>query len=185
MKKLFILTLLSAIIIFGFSFLKSERRNIDPAYLDVNNLKSQIFGSGIFNQDSNGGLEWPKGSGKYVCYTSGLTIACKINGQYAMSSASYIGEYVPGCIINGVFTTNSNFRIYKVTKGDNSSTNPDWANWGLMVPYGAPWTDKNNNGTYEPAIDTPGVRGASQTIFVCMTDADFSQHNPGEEFEED
>jgi hypothetical protein len=178
MKKLILITLLSAIVIFGFSHFENERRGFNTVYLDVNNLKSQFFTTGIFNQ----GVEWPKGTGKSVCFTSGLTIASKINGQYAMSSASYTGEYVPGCIINGVFTTNSNFRIYKVTKGDNSSTNPDWANWGLMVPYGAPWTDKNNNGTYEPAIDTPGVRGASQTIFVCMTDADVSQHRPGEGF---
>ena len=51
--------------------------------------------------------------------------------------------------------------------------NPDWANWGLMVPYGAPYIDVNHNNIYEPAIDTPGIRGASQTIFVCLNNMAF------------
>jgi hypothetical protein len=99
-----------------------------------------------------------------------------------MCAASYTGEYAPGYILNGNFITNSNFKIYRVTYGDNAGTNPDWANWGLMVPYGAPWTDKNNNGIYDPLIDTPGVRGARQTVFLCMTDMDVNQHNSGEGF---
>ncbi len=87
-----------------------------------------------------------------------------------MAAASYKGEYAPGYCINGVPFTNSNFKIYKVSRGDNQNTNPDWLNWGLMVPYGAPFVDVNNNGTYEPAIDTPGVKNAASTLFLCMTD---------------
>jgi hypothetical protein len=184
MKKtaLFFIVLM---VIFGFAFTKNsdKRSNINRVALDVNNLKSYFYDSGIFNKDTViNGLEWPKGSGKSVCYTSGLTLACYINGQLAMTAGSYLGEYAPGYVLNGHYATNPNFKFYKVTKGDNSGSNPDWANWGLMVPYGAPWTDVNHNGIYEPSIDTPGVRGASQTIFICLTDADTSRHNIGEGF---
>jgi hypothetical protein len=51
-----------------------------------------------------------------------------------------------------------------------------------MVPYGAPFVDVNNNGTYEPAIDTPGVKNAASTIFICMTDGFQSEHSPVEGF---
>ncbi len=44
---------------------------------------------------------------------------------------------------------------------DNYINNPDWLNWGLMVPFGAPYVDVNHNGTYEFITDTPGVRGAA------------------------
>lgn len=173
------------LLLFGFSFIKNNnyKSPVSRVALDVNNLKSYFYDTGIFNKDTViSGLEWPKGSGKSVCYSSGLTMACFINGQFAMTAGSYKGEYAPGYILNGHHATNSNFKFYKVTRGDNAGNNPDWANWGLMVPYGAPWTDVNHNGTYEPAIDTPGVRGASQTIFICLTDADTSRHDAGEGF---
>lgn len=186
MKKLVLLVMVLALIS-GFAFLtKNNKRTAGVVVtLDVNNLKSGFSTSGLFNRDTSlnsPGLEWPKGSGKYVCFTSGLTMACYINGQFAMTAGSYKGEYAPGYVLNGGYATNANFKFYKVTKGDNAASNPDWANWGLMVPYGAPWIDVNHNGVYDPMIDTPGVRGASQTLFICLTDADTSSHNVGEGF---
>ena len=52
----------------------------------------------------------------------------------------------------------------------------------MMVPFGAPYYDVNNNGIYEPAIDTPGVKNAASTIFMCITDADKSSHTTSEGF---
>jgi hypothetical protein len=75
-----------------------------------------------------------------------------------------------------MINNNSIFTIYKVSRGDNQYNNTDWANWGLMVPYGAPYTDVNHNGLYEPAIDIPGVQDAASTIFMCITDADSTLH---------
>ncbi|MCX6159392.1 MAG: T9SS type A sorting domain-containing protein [Ignavibacteriota bacterium] len=186
MKKS-VLWSLVLLLVFGFAFMNdsSKSSNGGYVYLDVNNLKSGFTNSGVFNRDTTNvacGLEWPKASGKFVCFTSGLTMACYINGQFAMTAGSYKGEYAPGYVLNGHYATNSNFKFYKVTRGDNSGTNPDWANWGLMVPYGAPWTDVNHNGIYDPSVDTPGVHGASQTIFICLTDADSSSHDIGEGF---
>jgi hypothetical protein len=154
--------------------------------LEANDMRSFIWNSGIFNQDlrtnNTPGLEWPKNSGKFAVFTTGLTVAAYVNNQLRMSAALYNGEYVPGYCVNSVLQTNTNFKLYRVTRGDNQNTNPDWANWGLMVPYGAPFKDNNSNGVYEPAIDVPGIKDAAQTVFICMTDADVSVHTPSEGF---
>jgi photosystem II stability/assembly factor-like uncharacterized protein len=155
------------------------------AKLNANNINSYIANTGIFDGrplSSSAGFEWPKGSNKFTVYTSGINLAARLNGEFRMAAASYKGELKPGRCINGVFQTDSIFKFYIIRKGDNATNNPDWTNWGRMVPYGAPFVDVNHNGTYEPAIDTPGVRNAAQTIFVCMTDADPASHDVGEGF---
>lgn len=153
--------------------------------LDGNNISSYIWNTGVIDQDNNiqntPGFEWIKGTGKFALFTAGLSLGGYVNNQLRLASASYKGEYSPGYCLNGTFQTNANFRLYKVKRGDNPST-PDWANWGLMVPYGAPYIDANLNGIYEPAIDTPGIRGAVQTIFICFTDADPLTHTNSEGF---
>ena len=52
----------------------------------------------------------------------------------------------------------------------------DWNEW--PVTEGAPFNDVNNNGTYEPATDIPGIPGASQTLFIKYND-DLSASNYG------
>lgn len=154
--------------------------------LEANNIRSYIWNSGVLDQNQNlnntAGFEWPKNSGKTAIFTTGLTLGAYVNNQLRLSTASYKGEYVPGRCENSIFYTDSTFKLYRVTRGDNQFSNPDWANWGLMVPYGAPFKDVNNNGTYEPVIDLPGINGAAQTIFVCLTDADTNAHTIGEGF---
>ena len=113
-------------------------------------------------------------------------MAAYVNNRLLMASAMYEGEYEPGYVkINdgsSVAQTDSRFHIYKVKRGDNAGNNQDWLNWGLMVPYGAPFIDVNHNGTYEPLIDTPGVKDAEQTLFVCLTDGFLETHLVGEGF---
>ncbi len=51
----------------------------------------------------------------------------------------------------------------------------DWTNWpaaGTANDLGAPFTDVNGDGKYEPNIDIPGVPGADQTIFWVANDED-------------
>lgn len=170
-------------------------RRVDSNYtiyskLDFNNINSWFVNRGIFDQDvrnsSSPGFEWPKGTGQTAIFSAGLTIAALYNGSLRMASAMYSGEYLPGYIADSsgipVARTQLNFKFYNVKRGDNAGNNPDWANWGLMVPYGAPFVDVNNNGTYEPNIDTPGVKNSAQTIFLCMTDGFPGTHSPSEGF---
>ncbi len=159
---------------------------IQRVILNPNNISAYYQNTGIFNQNTTSGnaagFEWPKGSLRMACFTAGLSIGCGINGQYAQVMASFKGEYAPGKWQNGLWTTNSDFKMYTVRLGDNASNNPDYANWYKMVPYGAPYKDVNNNGVYDDGIDYPGVPNAGQTIFECMGDGDTSQRSPGEGF---
>ena len=139
---------------------------IQQVLFDANNISTWVINTGIFNQDlrvtNTPGFQWPKGTGKFAIFTSGLCIGAYVNNQLREAMASYKGEYAPGYIIdssgNSLAKTDFRFRIYKVKLGDSYITNPDWLNWGLMVPFGAPYTDVNHNGTYEPMVDTPGVK---------------------------
>jgi hypothetical protein len=180
MKSLIVVLFFTIITIYGQPVIKQQ------AALNGNNLATFIWNTGVFNQDlrtnNTPGLEWPNGSGKFAVYTSGLTIGAYINGQLRIASASYNGEYCPGYSQNGQYFTDSRFKFYKINKGDNYNSNPDWLNWGLMVPYGAPFTDINNNGTYEYFIDIPGYKNAKQTVFICLTDGNPSIHTLSEGF---
>ena len=161
-------------------FIKSQIR------LDPMNIRAWIWNSGVFDQDlrtpNTPGFEWPAGTGKFAIFTAGLNIAALVNGSIRMAAASYSGEYCPGYVENGQFQTDSRFKLYRVKRTDNWINNPDWLNWGLMVPFGAPFVDVNHNGLYEYSIDTPGIKGASQTVFLCMTDADPGNHTVSEGF---
>ena len=46
----------------------------------------------------------------------------------------------------------------------------DWNNW--PAAEGAPYEDKDGNGSYNPLIDIPGVPGADQTIWYVANDLD-------------
>ena len=152
--------------------------------IDGNNLSTYQSFRGIFDQykltSNTPGFEWPIGSNKFMVFTTGLTSSCMINGQLAQTSCSYLGEYLPGAVQNGqYYYDSSKFRIYKIERSLGTSQ-ADWQNWGYMVPYGAPYVDVNHNGIYDPQIDTPGVRNASQTMFVCLTDVNPTSHTSGE-----
>lgn len=163
---------------------------IQREILQPNNARAYFQNSGIFDQNTTSGnlagFEWPKGSGKTACFTAGLCITCYIHDSLAEVMASYKGEYSPGGIkiVEGlpVWDNDAKFKMYSVKTGDNASNNPDYANWGLMVPYGAPYTDVNHNGQYDPGIDIPGVPSSGQTVFEVMTDADPSNRSSGEGF---
>lgn len=154
--------------------------------MNTNEIAAYFQNTGIFDQNTTSsntpGMEWPKGSGRYAIFTGGLCIGCGINGQYAQVMASYKGEYSPGRVLNGGFYTDGDFKMYTVRIGDNAQSNPDYANWYKMVPFGAPYVDKNNNGVYDQGIDVPGMKDASQTVFELMTDMDVSMRSPGEGF---
>ncbi len=159
---------------------------VQRVFLNGNNISTIFQSTGIFNLDTRttntSGFEWPKGSNKHAIYTTGLSLAAKVNGQLAQSMASYKGEFAPGFVLGGVPFTNANFKLYKINRGDNAGTNPDYANWHLMIPYGAPYIDVNNNHQYDPVVDSIGIRNAAQVIFLCMTDGFLSSHDTTEGF---
>jgi hypothetical protein len=112
----------------------------------------------------------------------GLSAACMIDNHLGMFACSYNGELCPGYVKNLSGTTNTDFKLYSVKVNDNVNTNPDYANWYKMVPYGAPYSDLNKNGMFDIGIDKPGIPDAAQTIFICLTDAFAYSRTSGEGF---
>jgi hypothetical protein len=163
---------------------------IQQVQLDANNISTWVYNTGIFNQDlrvsNTPGFQWPIGTGKFAIFTSGLCIGAYVNNELREAMGSYKGEYAPGHIIDSagqpVARTDYRFKIYKIKQGDNATNNPDWLNWQLIVPFGAPYIDVNHNGVFEPFIDTPGVKNAQQTLFACLTDGFPQEHKIGEGF---
>ena len=179
-KILFILSFLLILIVDINSTIIIQR-----VYFSGNNICNYFQNTGIFNQNTSSrnlaGFYWPCGSSNQYCFTAGINAYCKIDNHKAMFACSYRGELSPGFIYSPTDIRNKDFKIYSVKKGDNNS-NPDYANWYKMVPYGAPYIDVNNNCRYDDGIDIPGIKDATQTIFVCLNDGDPSQRNPNEGF---
>ena len=164
----------------GGTFIKQQ------AQLNPNNTSTWIWDTGVFNQDmrtnNTPGFEWPKGLGKFAVFTTGLSLAGYVNGELRMANASYTGEYIGGYIENGIAKTGTDFQLFRVKPGDNCYNSIDYANWQLMVPYGAPYNDLNGNGQYDACIDIPGVKNAAQTVFVSLTDGFPQTHTTSEGF---
>ena len=158
--------------------------------LAPNNIATWFWNTGVYNQDlrinNTPGMEWLKNSGKFVLFTSGLSVGAFVNGQLRLANASYNGEYAPGYVAdsNGIlkFKTDSRFKLYSVKYNDSPYINPDVGLWKNIVTYGAPFNDINYNGVYDDGIDKPGMPDATQTMFVCITDADESNHTTSEGF---
>ncbi|MCI0473273.1 MAG: YCF48-related protein [Ignavibacteria bacterium] len=157
------------------------------ALLDGNNISAVFSSSGVFDQSRTGvnlpGFEWPKGTGKMAIFSSGLSVAAMVNGQIRQAMCSYTGEFKQGRIVSGSPQLPIELnKVWKVKSTENCNNSVDWANWGLVVPYGAPYRDVNNNGVYDPCTDIPGVRNSAQTIFMALTDGFLSSHKASEGF---
>lgn len=129
---------------------------------DGNNIAMWTMRDGRFAWNpltGNGGLEWPKNSGKTAVYECGMTIGAMVQGSISTASAFYWTEFTPGPIIGGVAAnpTDTTFRVYKIQAGDNASTNADYASWPSSL--GAP---VNPDGS-------PMIIG-NQTIFAVYND---------------
>ncbi|MBE2255912.1 MAG: T9SS type A sorting domain-containing protein [Ignavibacteria bacterium] len=156
-------------------------------FVSGNNIKVHVNNRGIIGNGNsqNGnrpGFEYPANSNKHVSYASGLNISAYFQNELRMIATSYVGEYKPGYTENGIFKSDNRFKFYKVKRTDYPGISWDYDNWHLMIPFGAPFHDVNNNGIYEPTIDKPGIKNAEETIFIALTDSDSSTHLLGEGF---
>lgn len=164
MKNKFLILLLLTSFIFVSIDIMDYRNTliIDDKKLDGNFISAWFKNNGSFNRDpvtGNSGFEWPIGTGKNLTYTSGLWIS-GITGKDTLAAISdYHGnEFLPGYIDNNGIpqgNTNSEFRIYKIIKGDTSGI--DYINWPI------------DQGAYPDSNSKPFLPG-TQTLFYCMTD---------------
>lgn len=171
--------------------------------LDINNISTWFYNTGISDITSNGnsGLVFPKGSGKTAVFTSGLLWGAMVanDPDPRVGGTAYRTGLVPGNVdVNGNAPADNTidlYRIYRVRPdvypgGPTVNLSADAQNEGtteaaLRAVYeldwtewpadmGAPYDDKDNSGTYT-AGDVPGVPGADQTIWFVTNDLKASQ----------
>jgi hypothetical protein len=172
-------------------------------HFNINNISTWVYNDGTadININGNSGFEFPKGSGKAAIFQSGFLWGGKIDGQIRVGGSAYRSGLKPGRILNSgvpwyqLQAENPNnplVRIYRVRPdysvsdlssevNDGEGTEEqiralyekDWNEWPAQ--FGAPYTDLDDNGVYNPSIDVPGVPGADQTIWYVANDIDSNQ----------
>ena len=132
---------------------------------NINQLNDLMYSDGslvrytIQNGYVRNGLEWPRGSGKYLICSGGINIGCYINGQLRIAQSRYDENFSPGMFDNNGNLIGYNlldYGFYQIKKGDGPGV-PDWDNW--PGSQGAP----THNGQ-------PLLLG-DQTSFITLTDA--------------
>jgi len=150
------------------------------SYIGVNNLQMLVSNVGSFAFDPTGyfgksdGLYFPRGTGNTVIFGAGLWIGARVNGTPRVTLAESSTEYSPGGMADSTFIADAGrFHVYKINRGDDATTNSDWADW----PYadGAPVL---RNAAGSDSLDADGKRIplvlGDQTLWAVYNDA-----NPG------
>ena len=148
--------------------------------------------------ETNSGLVYPKGSGKTAVFQSGFIWGAIVDDPDVPNvGGSTYREGLQGGQINsdGTFPdpNSAGVRIFRVRPDASPGTTTadvnvsaeaqdeaksesdvlaqyqlDWNEWPATL--GAPYTDVDENGTYDPTVDIPGVSGADQTIWFVAND---------------
>ena len=123
----------------------------------VNRLAMSLTNDGAFL--SAYGLEFPRGSGRFLAYAGGLWFCGRAQGVLRTAVSEYGTEFVPGpAVAGGPGVDTLRFRVYATTRRDTTGTG-EWMARG--VPLGAP---VDASGT------RPGLIG-DQTLWTVFTDA--------------
>ena len=152
------------------------------SFIGVNNLQMVVSNVGSFAFDpseyfgKNDGLYFPRGTDNTVVFASGLWLGARVNGSPRVTVAEYSSEYSPGSMADGTYQPDqASNHVYKVNRGDDASTNADYANWPFAD--GAP-TLKTAAG--EDSLDEEGYRiprvTGDQTLFAVYNDANPAAH---------
>ncbi len=185
-------------------FKKTASDSVTSTYLNTNNISTIFYSNGICDvHRGQSGFEFPKGGGNYAIYQSGLVWGALIEGdsQIKTGGSAFGSALQPGKILpNGTPDDPSlpKNRIYRVRpdvypdgpyanllseikdeedtyENIRSRYEADWNEW--PAADGAPFVDKDLNGVYDPSIDLPGVKNATQTIWYVAND--LGDHDPG------
>ena len=144
--------------------------------IDANNLAMVVTNTGSFAFDKrvgNGGLEFPRGSGKSAVFAAGLWVGAKVGGETRVTVAEYSDEYGPGSAPGGV-PDDPNRPEYKVYKLDRSYANPMLRDAALAdyvagaMPHGAPPVAVKADGTLDILGD--------QMLWAVYNDLDPLRH---------
>jgi len=147
-------------------------RAISSKKLDANNISTWFRNNGSFNYDPSlymPGFEWPRGSGKFARFASGMWIGARVGSDTLVAVAEYGFEYRPGYTDNNGIPhgqNDPNYIIYKLTYGVNDSGRIYWPNALLgNSDQGAPVYFDNQTNSWRP------LDFGSQTLFYRITDS--------------
>ncbi len=185
---------------------KITSSTVTSAKLNINNISTIVFNNGVTDETAVGdaGFVFPKGSGKVLCYVSGLVWGGNIDDYWAVGGSAYRTGLVQGRILPNGNAEDINLphvRIYRVRSDYKNFTTAateeilfaaeiadegksadeiysqydlDWSQWPAQ--YGAPYIDKDGDGVYNPNIDIPGMsEEPCQTIWYVANDLDASK----------
>jgi hypothetical protein len=141
--------------------------NHDYACIDINTIQMWILNDGVGSTDPtsrNAGFYWPKGSNKTAIFSDGLIWGGLVGGRLQVGGSYYHPSLQAGPIIGvGVNARPDNpqdprHRIYKIQKNWRTLKTQDQElytnlrNDYLLWPgdLGAPYLDKNGNGSWDP-----------------------------------
>ncbi|HDP99817.1 MAG TPA: hypothetical protein ENN22_11630 [bacterium] len=155
-------------------------------YIDINTIRSSVMNNGTFTRhpiSGNADMEWPKGSGKTICYAAGIWIAGLVNDEIRTACADYNVEYQPGNILPDGTPDDPSKAEYRVFKVQKDAPNGDadlppgvdpleldtWADWQTYAEkQGAPRVaDEDGN----------WIGFGDQMLYAVMNDLDQNLHN--------
>jgi PKD repeat protein len=140
--------------------------------LDANELRAIVSNFGAITTDpafQQPGLEWRRGSGRGVNFAGGLWIGARVAAETLVTTAEFQWEFAAGPLgptgapVDPSESDPSN-RIYKITGGDDASSNPDYATW--PVALGAPVDAQGQPFTID-----------GQTLWCVYNDGVAARHN--------
>lgn len=166
---------------------------LDPAQslVDINNITCWVGQDGFHDWVVGGSWNgaFPNGVNAGAIFAEGIVWGGKVNDGATPAVRVNGNTYGTGCAPitrlyrvrpdyqNGDLTQDAadflSISVTDVTAADiqamRDQYQKDWNEW--PAAQGAPYTDVNGNGQYDPASDIPGIPGASQTLFIKYDDS--------------
>ncbi|MEO8665415.1 MAG: hypothetical protein ABI462_07950, partial [Ignavibacteria bacterium] len=136
--------------------------SIGQLKLDANQISTWYRSNGSFNKDpasDRPGFEWPKGSGKFARFSSGLWLGCIVGNDTLTAVVGFTSDFLPGYVNdagNGAGFDDPAYKIYNIIQGN--TTSEDYLTWPV------------SQGAYVDSLGRPLFLG-TQTMFYSYTDA--------------
>ncbi len=172
-------------------FYKASALNPSRTLLNINNWSYWQYydGRSGVDPDGNSGGIFPRGTAGVV-YEDGIVFGAVVDGQIRVGGQTYRVGTRP--VLDHIYRIRSDWRtlvgaevlqdaaeFYRTTQGAVTDAQlqelidqyaADWENW--PVNEGAPWTDVDSNGVYDPDVDIAGIASADQVIYYVVDDQD-------------
>ncbi len=169
-----------------------QKTLVDPSQsvVDLNQITCWVGSDGYHDWVVGGSWSgaYPNGVNFGPIFTEGIIWGGKVNDGVTPALRVNGNTYGSGCApITRLFRVRPDYAtgdltldaadfndipVTSVTSADIQSLKDqyakDWNEWPAAA--GAPYTDVDGDGQYNPSVDIPGIQGASQTLFIKYND---------------